>query len=211
MITVIHSDAPANILQPGDFECEPGSVGPTTGGLLASPSAVQRVRDRGWTGIHMLDVCCGVGTIGLRIRCELGPEIVKSLVLSDWSLPNVRSAQRTVDKYELSGVTVLESDGVVAVPNDPPFDLIVSNPPHFCHDGDPTRHSAEPNWHFHRMFFEALPRFLRPGGEAWLIEAGNGGVPDVAKETLDHSLIETIGWETEPNDTPFSWLILRRR
>lgn len=195
-------------LQPFQFVVLPGSVGVTTGGSLAAPTAIDRVRDRGWTNIRLLDVCCGVGTLGLTMLWDLGPGIIESLVIADISPPNVQSARETVANLQLPCVEVVESDGLASIPEYPKFDLIVSNPPHFD-SPDPTRHSGDPDWHFHRQFFADVPRYLRPGGEVWLLEVFSGDVPALAREILDPSLMEIVAFEQEQNDPPYGWLLLR--
>lgn len=193
----------------------PGSVGATTGGMLAYPTIVKRVIERGWTNLRMLDVCCGIGTMGLLSAFDLGfpdGEIVRELMLSDIDAPNANSVRDSVRKFGLEHrVTVLQGDGIQDFDGlrIMPFDLIISNPPHYNSDGH--HHSADRDWRFHRPFFAALPRLLNPGGEAWLIEAGDGGVNRLAPEVIDHAQIEIIGWEVERNDPPFSWLLLRRK
>lgn len=192
-----------------DFISLPGSVGgPTTGGLLAYPSIVRWIQERGWNGIRMLDVCCGVGTLGLMTYADVVPGVIAELVLSDIDEPNVQSARLTANMQGFPNVTCITSDGIRSVPATPPFDLIVSNPPHYLSDGH--HHSADHNWRFHRYFFHHLPDYLRIGGEAWLIEAGDGGTDKLARTELDASRIELVSYETEPNDPPFSWLKLKR-
>lgn len=191
------------------FLSVPGSVGgPTEGGYRAYPSIVRWITENGWQNLRMLDVCCGVGTLGLLARRDLGSGIIASLVLSDIDWANAQSARLTAEWHEMGNVECIESDGIQSVPSDPPFDLIVSNPPHYLSDGH--HHSADHDWRFHRYFFHHLPEYLRVGGEAWLIEAGDGGTDKLARVELDATRIELVSYAVEPNDPAFSWLKLKR-
>lgn len=195
-------------LTPGDFTCEPGSVGVTTGGSNAYPTVVARIRERGIRGLDVLDMCCGVGTLGLMTLSNAW-EYINSLTLVDINPANVRSASRMVAKYGITNTLVVHSNGFENL--DPPeafkFDLIISNPPHYEAD-DPTRFSGDPGWEFHHNFFAKVPYYLRPGGEAWLIETEDGGAHRLAKTCLDPLYIDIVSWEREPNDPPFFWLTL---
>lgn len=198
-------------MKAGDFQYISGSVGVTTTGSNVAPSIVSRIKENKWKNLRMLDICCGVGTLGLWALVELGSGVVKNLVLADIEPINIDSTKLTIDKYKLTNVVSTCGNCFENVPKDP-YDLIVSHPP-CCYGIHGNRRNVDINWEFHKDFFIALPEYLKIGGEAWLIEhnmEGRSTVVKLFKEVADLTKIDFYAWEHEPRDPNFSWMRLRR-
>ena len=73
----------------------PHSVGFAGNGPAAAAGAIRRIRKRRLARLHVLDICCGCGVMGLTMLKEMGTSIVSSLVLSDVNIFNVESVRMT--------------------------------------------------------------------------------------------------------------------
>lgn len=208
------------------YHCDDASVGFASNGPSTAGGAVRRIRKRGLSGLRVLDVCCGVGVVGLTMFRELGPEVVRHLTLSDVNVFNVVSARRTLKKnadlFREADVRVLLSDGLASVPRDSPFDLIVSNPPHGTMpdyaDLDEFTASwlgtADEGWAFHRHFYAAAADYLSGAGEVWFLENGNTAVESVVLPAIatDGRLECYTPREAEPLDESiYFWMLSRKK
>ncbi len=111
------------------FNVEPGVLIPRADTELLAELAVRLLRRRDGEGIRVLDLCCGVGCIGISIA-----KAVQScrVVLVDNSMAALRVARSNITRNNVTGNTVcIEADAMKT----PPillgrFDLIVCNPPY---------------------------------------------------------------------------------
>src|SRR5436309_15971791 len=54
-----------------NYEVDPCSVGQTPQGELTGEAAIRLIKERGLSDLRILDICCGVGIIGLTIFSQL--------------------------------------------------------------------------------------------------------------------------------------------
>lgn len=196
-------------MKAGDFVYISGSVGVTTTGSNVAPSIVERVQNNKWKDVRMLDICCGVGTLGIWTLVELGPSIVKHLVLSDIKDIHVESCKMNINKFRLNNVTAVLGNCFENVPKEP-YDLIVSNPP-CCYGEKGDRNNVDIRWEFHKDFFKSLHSYLTVGGEAWLIEhKSEKRIITLAEETINKEQVNISATDPEPRDPTYYWLRLRR-
>lgn len=208
------------------FWVEPCSVGLTPQGEITAKGAVRMIRERKLRDLKILDICCGVGIIGLTIYSTLRNEsIIKETVFSDINIFNLNSLHKTLSINKLN--TLLDnkirtylSDGLNHIPKDEKFDIIVSNPPHlfgksFSKEDTPLTPNRlgtyDPDWNFHRDFYRQCHDFLRENGEIWFLENGrysseNDFLPLIEKNA-NLKFVQKI---TEPLDPRFFWLITKR-
>lgn len=205
------------------YFCDDASVGFASNGPSTSAGAVKRICERGLSRLHVLDICCGVGVIGLTMIKELGATIA-TLTLSDINIFNVNSAKRTIARNKtLLGdatdrISVVLSDGLAAIPPQHQFDLIVSNPPHGLIE-DYTELDFSASWlgtadegyKFHREFYTCCADYLTPGGEVWFLEnAGTSIETHIPPMVRANPLLDYYAREEEPFDPGYFWMLTRR-
>jgi methylase of polypeptide subunit release factors len=207
-----------------NYDADPCSVGHEPQGELTGRGAVRLIRERGLKNLSILDMCCGVGVIGLTIFSELrNTEMLDKVSLADINIFNINSLERTL---KLNGLQSLVgdqieywlSDSLKNVPRDKRFDLIVSNPPHFFAE-DRTSNPLVPSrlamydadWSFHKSFYSQCHDYLTPRGEVWFLENGDavnsaGLLPFIeANPNLQY-----VGEAVEPGDPVFFWMFSKR-
>ncbi|MEK6709043.1 MAG: methyltransferase [Nitrospinota bacterium] len=207
------------------YHVDPCSVGHTPQGELTGAAAAERIRREDLAGLHVLDICCGVGIVGLTLCAKLkGEGRVRKLSLLDINIFNLNSARRTLRRNDFGGIEfqTFLSDSLKAVPGEERFDLIVSNPPHI-HIEDITQKTLNPTtlgtydegWQFHRDFYAVADRHLSEGGQIWLLENFLG---DPAMEAHFRSFVDAnprlryVESRPEPNDPGGNmWWVVSRR
>ena len=202
------------------------SVGKTPHGELTGASAADLIRSRGLSDLHVLDVCCGIGIVGITMLTRLrDSKNITQMSFADINIFNVNSVRRTLennDPASIGGVPteVFLSDGLQCLEPTSQFDVIVSNPPHF--DADPftkatsldpvSLGNADPAWDFHRGFYAIAHDYLRPGGEVWFFENGEGSSVDLLLPFIEKNPnLEFVESFTDSRDSNFFWMITRRR
>ena len=107
---------------------------------------------------RVLDLGCGTGFAGL-VAARRAPE--GEVVLVDSDLRAVRSATRTLAANGIRNAHVILSDGVSAIEDSDPFDVVITNPP--FHQG------REVDLEVTREFVDGARRVTRPGGRLFLV------------------------------------------
>jgi 16S rRNA G1207 methylase RsmC len=110
---------------------------------MTAEGAIRMIRQRQLSDLSILDICCGVGIIGLTVFSRLNKEgLVKEVAFAAINIFNLHSLAKTLTHHlgSLLGnrIKYWLSDGLKHIPRDQKFDLILSNPPHyfnepFCH------------------------------------------------------------------------------
>lgn len=206
------------------YDVDPCSVGHEPQGELTGRGAIRFIRERGLRDLKILDMCCGVGVIGLTIFTELRSEsIVKEAAFADINIFNINSLKRTLKINNLEHLVGNEiqywlSDSLENVPPGEKFDIIVSNPPHFFSE-DHTENLLVPsrlamydaNWAFHKSFYERCHEYLTERGEVWFLE---NGAAVTAKDLLPlieaNSNLKYVDEAQEPIDPGFFWMFSKR-
>lgn len=206
------------------YDVDPCSVGQEPQGELTGRGAIRFIRERGLTDLSILDMCCGVGVIGLTIFSELREEaIVREVAFADINIFNLNSLERTLklnNLYALVGdrITYWLSDSLTSVPPERRFDIIVSNPPHFFSE-DRTANPLLPSrlamydadWSFHKSFYSQCHRYLTPRGEVWFLENGDAvSAQDLLPFIQANPHLEYVGETVEPGDPNYFWMFSKR-
>lgn len=207
------------------YHVDPGSVGLTPQGEITGAAAAARIRRENLAGLHVLDICCGVGIVGLTLCAKLrGEGRVRKLSLLDINIFNLNSARRTLSRNDFGGVEfqTFLSDSLRSVPEGERFDLIVSNPPHLYIE-DITRKTLNPTtlgtydegWRFHKDFYAAADRYLSGRGQIWLLEnfLGDPGMEGHFRSFVDANprlrYVESVPEPTDPEGNMW-WVVSRR-
>ena len=204
---------------------DPCSVGRTPQGELTGASAADLVETRGMTDLHVLDICCGIGLVGLTMLVRLRHlPAIERMSFADINVFNINSLEKTLaraDPAKLGGVVTdaFLSDNLAGIPAESQFDVIVSNPPHF--DAEPFTDgrldpvalgNADPSWAFHRSFYRSAHEYLKPGGEVWFFENGEASSAQVLLPFVEENpQLEYVESFTDKRDDRFFWMITRRR
>src|ERR1051325_805970 len=89
-----------------NYDADPCSVGHEPQGELTGRGAVRIIRERGLKNLSILDMCCGVGVIGLTIFSELrSTDMLDKVALADINIFNINSLERTL---KVNGLQALE-------------------------------------------------------------------------------------------------------
>jgi SAM-dependent methyltransferase len=171
------------------------------GGSSFGQDFIPFLRDRGMPRVpRAFEWCAGPGFIGFSL---LGHGLCESLCVADVNPEAVAACRRTVALNGLGGqVSVYHSDNLAGIPPAEQWDLVVSNPPHFDETTQDLR-SSDSGWHIHRCFFDAVGRFLKPGGVIVLQENNAGSTLDDFRPLIEQaclSIVFTAGGE--PVRTP---------
>ena len=163
---------------------DPASVGQTPQGEITARGFVRMAKEQQRRDLKVLDICCGVGIIGLTIFSELSAEgVVKQIAFSDINIFNIHSLERTLkinqfDSLVGDKIHYWLSDGLHHIPRQE-FDIIVSNPPHIYLEeyadnwlSAPRLGTFDAGWQFHKAFYRDCHHYLAPGGEVWFLEYG---------------------------------------
>lgn len=207
-----------------NYEVDPCSVGQTPQGELTGTAAIRLIRERGLSDLSMLDMCCGVGIIGLTIFSELQTDsTVKRMAFADINVFNLNSLRRTLQINQLepllgNQINYWLTDSLSNIPSTAKFDIIVSNPPHFFVD-DFTTNALSPgrlgtydsNWSFHKSFYRDCHNYLTPSGEVWFLENGDGAKSaDLLPFIEANPNLKYVGEAVEPGDPTFFWMFTKR-
>lgn len=205
------------------YEVDPCSVGKTPEGEITAEGAIRMIKERQLHDLKILDLCCGVGVVGLTIFSKLSNEgIVKKVTFADINIFSLNSLQRTLRINHLdhlldNRIHFFLSNGLNNIPSGETFDIIISNPPHYFEQCrikgknclSPNRLGTyDANWDFHKCFYSQCHDSLTKNGEVWFLENGAA-----AKEgdflpfiKANHKLNYTTKVR-EPLDTNFFWMI----
>ncbi len=205
------------------YEVDPCSVGRTPQGEMTADGAIAMIRQRQLRDLKVLDICCGVGIVGMTIFSKLGNEAVKHVALSDINIFNLNSLRRTLALNHLDHllgerIACYLSEGLSQVPRGEKFDLIVSNPPHYFVT-DRTKDGLSPGrlgtydagWSFHQSFYEQCHEYLTDRGEVWFLENSAGATEEVLLPFIQlNSALKYEKQIREPLDPGFFWMITRK-
>jgi methylase of polypeptide subunit release factors len=206
------------------YEADPASVGRTPQGESTAEGAIRMIRERGMRDLRVLDICCGVGIIGLTIFTRLRDEqLVRSIGLVDLNIFNLNVLDRALKRNGLSKSIGSEinfwlSNGLTNIPANEKFDLIISNPPHFPH-GDYTSDRFSPdvlgtfdaNWSFHANFYARCHEHLTPNGEVWFLENGEAAKEgDLLPFIAANPRLRYVGQRNEPLLPKCFWMLSAR-
>jgi len=202
------------------------TVGETPQGEMTAKAAIRMIKERQLKELKILDICCGVGIIGLTIFSTLRKEaIVKEVVFADINIFNIESLFKilTINNLDqLLGNTIrcYLSNGLNHIPSDEKFDIIVSNPPHYFEESFskqdvPISPNAlgtyDPGWNFHKSFYRECHNYLTDGGEVWFLENSSAAKENDFLPFIEaNSEVKYVTKVEEPLDTSFFWMITRR-
>jgi len=207
-----------------NYEVDPCSVGRTPQGEMTAQGAIAMIKERQLRDLKILDICCGVGIVGLTIFSRLGKEaIVKHVALADINIFNLNSLRRTLAVNRLDHllgdrISCYLSEGLSHIPRGEKFDLIVSNPPHYFAP-DRTKDGLSPGrlgtydagWSFHKSFYDECHHYLTNRGEVWFLENSAGATEEVLLPFIEAN--GSLRYEKqvrEPLDPGFFWMITRK-
>ena len=202
---------------------DPASVGLTPQGEITGLAAGELIRKRELTNLHVLDLCSGVGIVGMTTFATVRDEgRISALSFADINIFNVNSVRKTLDRNAdfFAGVKTeaFLSDGLKHLEPRNQFDIIVSNPPHFDAPkfSEQTLEpvvlgSLDPGWQFHREFYDVCDNFLSDRGEVWFFENGDGTTVEAMRTLMERNpalrYVESFPDERDPT---FFWMITRR-
>ncbi len=205
---------------------DPCSVGLTAGGEVTGASAADLVRERGMSGLHVLDICCGVGLVGLTMLACLkdDPERrVESMSLADINIFNLNSIERTLqtnpsERWGDVPVRTFLTDGLKNIEPGNQFDLIVSNPPHFFLKNfsevplqPDVLGTNDAGWRFHKEFYAVAAEYLSPGGEVWFLENHLAECDDqLVQMAKDAAGLELVDVFDDRRESTLFWVMTRR-
>ena len=207
------------------YRTDPCSTGRTPEGQWAAEGAVRMIRASGRRHLAILDLCCGVGNVGLAIWSQLrdAPGVVSSLAFADINIFNLHSVRRTlrenrIDEAPGHRFETYLSDGMSQIPRGRVFDLIVANPPHYdAADTGGVISSArlstvDVGWSFHARFYQEAHQWLRDGGQTWLFENSAASRPEASMDLIggnaELTFLRTL---PEPSAPRFFWVMAERR
>ncbi|MEM7203772.1 MAG: methyltransferase [Planctomycetota bacterium] len=207
------------------YRADPCSVGCLPETELAATSAVQMLEawPRSRSELAVLDLCCGIGAIGLSLFAEHGGARVRDVAFADINIFNLTSVERAVRDNGFAddwGTRLRHylSDGLDQVPRDRLFDLVVCNPPHFPAAGDapintPARlASHDPSGRLQPTILSRCHQYLAPGGEIWLLQNREAGNPQWLLGLADQNAhLEPARAVRTAAGQPFYWLVARRQ
>lgn len=205
---------------------DPCSVGLTAGGEVTGAAAADLVRARGMADLHVLDICCGVGLVGLTMLACLKEDQerrVRSMSLADINIFNINSIERTLKsndprRWGEVEVRTFLTDGLKHIEPANQFDLIVSNPPHFFLQNfsdvalqPDVLGTNDAGWKFHKEFYAVVADYLSPDGQVWFLENHLAECDDqlvqMAKDARDLELTDVFD---EPRERTLFWVMTRR-
>ena len=199
------------------------TVGETPQGEMTAKAAIRMIKERQLKELTILDICCGVGIIGLTVFSTLRKAaIAKEVVFADINTFNIESLLKTLtinNLAQLLGTTIrcYLTNGLNHIPSDEKFDLIISNPPHYFDQSfskqdvpmsPKTLAKYDPGWNFHKSFYRECHNYLTDGGEVWFLENGSASnEKDFLPYIEDNEHLKYIRKVEEPLDPTFFWMI----
>jgi methylase of polypeptide subunit release factors len=206
---------------------DPCSVGLTAGGEVTGASAADLIRERGMSGLHVLDICCGVGLVGLTLLACLKDDVerrVHSMSLADINIFNLNSIERTLqtnpaERWGDVPVRTYLTDGLKHITPANQFDLIVSNPPHFFLPSfsdvrlqPDVLGTNDAGWKFHNEFYAVAVEYLSPGGQVWFLEnhlaESDDQLIQMAKDAAGLELVDVFD---DRRESTLFWVMTRRQ
>jgi tRNA1(Val) A37 N6-methylase TrmN6 len=151
---------------------------------------------------RIFEWCAGPGFIGFSM---LAHDLAETLCLADINAEAVEACRRTIAQNNLAGrVSVYHSDNLKNIPDSERWDLVVSNPPHFTDDWIGDLRAYDGGWHIHREFFDAVDRFLKPGGVIVLQENNRGSTAETFRPMIEAAgLSIVLVAECQPQRTSY--------
>lgn len=205
---------------------DPCSVGLTAGGEVTGASAADLIRERNMSGLRVLDICCGVGLVGLTMLACLkdDPEHrVAGMSLADINIFNLNSIERTLkmNSSQLWGeveVQTFLTDGLKHIEPANQFDLIVSNPPHFFLENfsdlplqPDVLGTNDAGWTFHKEFYSVVADYLSPEGQVWFLENHLAQCDDqLVQMARDAPRLELTDVFDDEREKTLFWVMTRR-
>lgn len=209
-----------------NFIADPCSVGQTPQGELTARGAIRMIGERRLNQLRILDMCCGVGIIGLTMYTTLRKSLaIKGAAFADINIFNLNSLQKTLTANDLAKLVddeihVWLTNGLSNIPAGERFDIIVSNPPHFFskafrEQGSPLSPHVlgtfDAGWDFHKAFYANCQDYLSESGEIWFLENGEGASEsDLLPFIESNKALKYITKIDEPLLPGFFWMITRR-
>ena len=140
---------------------------------------------------RLFEWCAGPGFIGFSL---LAHGFCDTLCLADINPAAVRAARMTVRRNRLADrVAVYRSDNLADIPATEHWNVVVSNPPHF--DDAAVENEIrlyDRDWHLHRDFLRAAPRFLAPNGVIVLQENNQGATAETFRPMADAAGLRVV-------------------
>jgi tRNA1(Val) A37 N6-methylase TrmN6 len=193
---------------------------------MTARGAIHMIRERQLNGLNILDICCGVGIVGLTVFVNLRKaEIIKAAAFADINIFNLNSLHKTLKKNHLENLIGNQirsylSDGLKHIPQKEQFDLIISNPPHyFGKERIKDKKSLSPGrlgtfdagWDFHRAFYQRCHHYLSEKGEVWFLENSSAaGEEDFLPFIVANDQLTYRGKVEESSDPRFFWMITQK-
>jgi methylase of polypeptide subunit release factors len=161
---------------------------------------------------RIFEWCSGPGFIGYAL---LANRFGSSLCLSDIYSPSVEAARHTAKENNLEDVVrVYEGDGVLVLPENEKFDLVVGNPPHFPERNmiefffhEDQRIYLDKGWRLHRQFFANIRKHLTQNGQIILLENSWGSHIDTFREMIENNGMRIAGWQWCMNQGKDLWYL----
>ncbi len=182
------------------YKTDPCSVGRTPLGELTAGGAIQMIKERGLRNLRVLDIACGVGTIGLTIYTKLKEDsVIKEVVFADINIFNLNSLRRTLAINNLSDLEgkcfhIYLSDALKHIPKTEKFDIVVSNPPNFfiqdflnIEMSGSTLGRYSRDWSFHKSVYGEVHEYLTTQGEVWFLENSEAIKENEAKFLIEEN------------------------
>ena len=208
------------------YVADPCSVGETPQGELTARGAIRMIGERQLKHLRVLDMCCGVGIIGLTMYSTLRESLaIKGAAFADINIFNLNSLHKTLTANNLQRVVgdeihVWLTSGLSNIPAGERFDIIVSNPPHFFskafreQDSPLSPHvlgTFDAGWDFHRAFYANCHNYLNDSGEVWFLENGEGASDSDLLPFIEvNKALKYMNTIDEPLLPGFFWMISRR-
>jgi len=206
------------------YEITPYSTSSVSLGEMIAEGAIRMIQEKHLKELRILDICCGVGVIGLTIFLNLEKNIdFKNVAFSDINIFNLQSLRKTLQKNNIrkKQFSIYLSDSLMHIPTSEKFDIIVSNPPHFAGGAHPKSRPTtladelgayDPDWGFHQSFYRQCHNYLTEKGEIWFLENSSASSEEAflpfIKANDQLTYIETF---KEPLIPHFYWMITRRK
>ena len=207
------------------YQADPCSVGRTPMGEGTGVSAAEMIRERGLTDLRVLDLCSGVGIVGLTMLSNLttvSPLPIRSMTFADINIFNLTSVRKTLRQNQSSLPPVdfdtCLSDCLRGIVPGNQFDIIISNPPHCTSPSfsevvvDPHYlGSRDPDWTFHREFYAGSPDYLAEDGEIWFLEYRKAASEEeLTRLIAANPQLELVTVQDDRRDPNYFWMITRR-
>lgn len=141
--------------------------------------------------------CAGPAFYGYSL---LGKQKCDTLFLADIFQPAIELMKKTAQQNNITDkVTIINSDNWQNIPESEKFDLIVSNPPHFCLQNYyneiwtfEKRIYIDKDWNIHREFFAGVKQHLSSDGYIVLLECAWGSGVNTFQSMIDAAELKVV-------------------